>query len=1294
MRIAIESIQRRALHLGFGGLVFLLGAPVACDGDNPPSHRTPTSQAGAAGTGGEAGAAGSPDTGGSGGMAGGGGMAGSAGMAGSPPVDCSVVTFVNPAAGAKLTEADDEQAPAAADADTCDDGFQYSVRAVATAADGTTATLFAGNTELATTTVTGGLATFAEAQLPIGASTLKVQIGPDSCSPALADVTVACNGRPTCDISKPIVSATHPSLNGVPVADGGDRASAAGSPYQVAFEVTTNVEDGQPVSLKIGSSAQLVTTLAKGGKAEFPGVALTPDGDFSIVATCQAKSGKTSKSVEANFTVDTTAPHLTVTEPAAGKHFGPDEDSDAVASGQQFQVCASTDSVDALNLPDSLGAAKNNFCVAQGTATPTCIHATGTSSCVTLNCLDRTPFDLKVTLSDAAGNSTASTIQSVSCSSSLPGVAIINPVAGTGADTSTHILAASTTNVRKDENSGKAGAQFTVVACTDVAAAPMTLLGSVKGQTPQTLATTQSVAAVAADNCPTGKSYVGKFVGATLPESTETALGALIDPTELSVTVSDLGTLGTSPAVDVWVDSAAPSIGVLKPNPLCGRTLQSATPLDLELILLTSTVPVTATVTNNGTTLTYTATTSDIGQANLGSATFSPGTNDVAATATDPAGNSGALVSPCVVTVGNPPVVSWLNPSTTKLNISNDSDPVTPGWQGTLSVQTDSAGTGATVQFSTAGGDLGAPVAVDGSGIATSPVLTLDDAASVTLTATTSDVPSRGIGTISKTVVVDTAVPNAIADLTASVPAALRRQTTFHLAWTSPVDTGGTVTSYDVRVAKGTPINAGNFDAQEQVAYPGAAAAAGATDGLDIAGRLIENDYYFAVVPIDKAGNRGALAATGPAAAHFNATLIAGGTNEMFGHSVDGSTSLDGDAYSDLVVGTENAKTVSIYMGSATGYSTTPTSTIVGVNVGFGRSASIVGDIDSDGLPDLAIGSGANNTVYIFKGRRPWPVSLLESDADYVVQPGAGFDVSSVNGFAITRLGDYNSDGVDDFAVSAPFYAGGGRISVVYGVPNGTPFGTVSLPADYGTRALEIDSSGGTTTGQTLAGLGRFYGGGGTTLVAGAPASAGNGLAFHGLSAQVGPITTADQTFAGPLAGGRTGFGLGFLGGGGSVPLVGIGSPATASNPASGRVDLFAGNVAIGPFSGAHAIYTDSRATAVGDAFGLMVIGSAYANGVTTSLIGDSAPDVVLAPLTEAGAATHIYIMTGQNAMTPDTRDIVSAADVSYQMPVGWQGCSNYSGVIKDSNGDGYGDLAIGEWRRTTGINGQVLVLW
>jgi len=1174
------------------------------------------------------------------------------------------------------------------------------VKVATSAPDGTRAILFSGKNRVADTTVLGGFATFAKAQLSLGTDALRVQVGSDVCAGAQANVNVSCAGLPTCEITSPTISETHPALNGIPVAQGGDRASAPGSPYQVAFEVTTNVEDGRPISLRINSADQLITTLASGGKAKFPGVPLAPDGEYTVVAACAAESGKVSQSGVAKFSVDTTAPDLAVTQPAAGKHFGPGEDSDPATAGQQFQVCGATQALDALNLPSSLGAAQNNFCVGLGTATPSCVPVIGGSSgapCVTLTCQDRVPFDLKVTLGDGAGNKSQATVQGVSCTSTLPGVTIVNPVDGTGADISTHILGANASTARKDENPAKLGAQFTVDACTDVESAPMALLAGVKGQTLQQVATTVSVPAVAGDNCPAGKPYVGKFSGATLPESSEALLGDLLNPTQLAVTASDQGTLGTSPAVNVWVDSVAPTIAEYSPSPLCGKLFQSTNPVTTSVTLLTSAVPLVAKVTNGGTTTTYSTNDADIGLGNLGQITFGLGENAVVATTVDPAGNDGALVSPCIVTVGNPPVVTWVSPLA-KLNIANDGAADTAGWQGTLAVQTDLAGVaGATIQFSTAAGNLGAPVAIDGTGKATSPVLTIADAAAVTLTATTSDISGRGVTASKQTVVVDTQAPSAIATLTATVPPDLRRQTTFRLTWTAPDDNGSSVATYDVRISKGTPITSANFDAQERVLYGASPAAAGSPDALNATDRLIENDYYFAAAAIDKGGNRGPVVTAGPTAAHFNSTLLSSGAaDEMYGYTVDGSTSIDGDSYSDLIVGAFNSKTVYVYMGSATGYSNTPSTTISGATVGFGRSATIVGDIDSDGLADLAIGSSADGggTVYIFKGRAAWPSSLQQTSADYVVQGLTGFS-GSHNGFTIKRLGDFNADGIDDFAVAAPFYSSNvGRVSVVYGVAANSSFGTVSLPTDYGTRALQLDAPSGTNFGQTLAGLGRFYTGGGSTLVVGAPGSSGAAFSYHGLAGQLGPVTTAIHSFAGPIAGGRTGFGLALLGGGSSLAVVGVGSPASDTDPAIGQVDLFAGTPASGPFSGARATYTNSRANLTQDAFGVLVAGGAYANGVTTSVIGDSAPDVVLGGLKEGGAATHIYLLTGQNAMTPGTRDIVSAADVSYQMPSGWLGCSQFSGTIKDSNNDGYGDLAIGEWRRTSNFPGHVLVLW
>ncbi len=140
---------------------------------------------------------------------------------------------------------------------TCADGFQYTVAITTNAPAGTMVQLFNNGTVLlATATVASGAASFA-VQLPSsGQSALSIQFpSTAACTDAQSTVTVNCpTTPPTCTISQPTITGTHSKLNGV-LAPAGDRASQIGSPYQVTFTVTTNAEDGQPVTLSYNDAA-------------------------------------------------------------------------------------------------------------------------------------------------------------------------------------------------------------------------------------------------------------------------------------------------------------------------------------------------------------------------------------------------------------------------------------------------------------------------------------------------------------------------------------------------------------------------------------------------------------------------------------------------------------------------------------------------------------------------------------------------------------------------------------------------------------------------------------------------------------------------------------------------------------------------------------------------------------------------------------------------------------------------------------------------------------------------------
>jgi len=1215
--------------------------------------------------------------------------------AGGDSGQCPVAQFVAPTNGQKLTEADD------ADKDQCANGFQHDVQLSTSAPDGTEVKLFANSSQVASSTVQGGTAVFSKVQLDSkGTTVLKAQIGADAACGASATVEVACAGVPTCTISKPAIFATHPALNGVPAAQGGDRVSADGSPYQAAFEVTTNVDDGQPVTLNVDGSPTGVTVNATGGKAHFGGVTLVPDGDHTVVATCISKSGTSGKSATSTFPVDTAGPILTVVSPSDGQHL----------TGAQFEVCGSTTSADAIATGSS------NFCVAIGSASPVCLPAvaggadagSGGGACVSVPCPGGAPFDLNITLTDKAGNPSSKKVQQVSCASTNPSVQIVSPVDGTGADTSKHILAAGSPAGQMQDNDGtKPGAQHDVKACTSAATGTAQLFVGQKGSTLSKLGTPVSLAAATAtDNCPTGLGFVASFLGATLPESVEDSAGALSTATELRVEVIDQSlAVGVSPVVDVWVDSVKPLITPWTPTPLCGQLQQSGVAYTTNFVLGATVAPVNVTITNGASTQNLTAAFVAAGQATFGQVTFQVGDNSISATATEPSGNQGALQSPCIFKVGNPPTVTWLTPTaSTNLNAASDGSGSTPGWQGTLQVQTSLAGVGgATVQFSTnPGGNLGAPVPVDASGKATLAAATIPEGDPVQIIAQTNDTGS-GVGTATLSQPVDTEVPSPITALVATIKD--RRQTSFHLAWTAPAD-GGTksVYSYDLRVSN-QPITAGNFDSiTDKVTYSGSPAAPGAADGIDILNRFIERDYYFAVAALDKAGNRSPIVSTSTATrANFTQTILSTGiTNQNFGLQVDGSSDLNGDGLSDILVATGNDTRAYIYSGKSSFAAGSPDVTFTGTSPLFGYSASVVGDVNSDGYLDVGIGSPSVGKVFVYAGSAGgWNASYAETDATWVFSSDASL-AGSLFGNNVTRLGDFNGDGFDDFAIGAGKATGdsGATIVVLGGSSLASLTASVSTPP-AGTIAIKGDSGyPGGRLGTSILGLGKFFSAPGNSMVAAAPFGTNNGrsYAFHGQSGTSGfiAIGAADQTVDGPSAGSRSGMSVGLLGnlGGAGLPGVAIGTPNWDST--GGFATLYLG--ASGqPFGGSSIKLTNSKATTAGDGFGLAIVTGGFSGtSVTTSFIGgDSVPDVGVAGLTEAGATGTLYLFTGQHAASLGAvADVVTTADVQLPLPTGWVGTTRKCSAIKDLNGDGYGDLALGEFKRTTGYNGRVLVLW
>ncbi len=172
-----------------------------------------------------------------------------------------------------------------------------------------------------------------------------------------------------------------------------------------------------------------------------------------------------------------------------------------------------------------------------------------------------------------------------------------------------------------------------------------------------------------------------------------------------------------------------------------------------------------------------------------------------------------------------------------------------------------------------------------------------------------------------------------------------------------------------------------------------------------------------------------------------------------FGYSVATAGDVNGDGYSDVIVGAskyDNGQTdegaAFVYHGSAGGLSASPAWTAEGDRAGveFGFSVGTAGDVNSDGYSDVIVGAWYYDNGQTEEGRAfvyhgsagglsTAPVWIVESD-----QQGARM------GNSVGTAGDVNGDGYSDVIVGAHDYDDGatdavGRVYVYYGSVAGLP---------------------------------------------------------------------------------------------------------------------------------------------------------------------------------------------------------------------------------------------------------------
>ncbi|MBL8008380.1 MAG: FG-GAP repeat protein [Ignavibacteria bacterium] len=163
-------------------------------------------------------------------------------------------------------------------------------------------------------------------------------------------------------------------------------------------------------------------------------------------------------------------------------------------------------------------------------------------------------------------------------------------------------------------------------------------------------------------------------------------------------------------------------------------------------------------------------------------------------------------------------------------------------------------------------------------------------------------------------------------------------------------------------------------------------------------------------------------------------TMTGEAGNILFGGSVSSAGDVNGDGYSDVIIG---ASGYSGYTGRAYIYfgGTSMDNTADVIMTGespssFGKSVSSAGDVNGDGYYDVIVGANdySSNTgrAYIYLGG-----SSMNNTADVIM---TGEATINYFGFSVSTAGDVNGDGYSDVIVGANFYSSNtGRAYIFFG---------------------------------------------------------------------------------------------------------------------------------------------------------------------------------------------------------------------------------------------------------------------
>jgi len=153
---------------------------------------------------------------------------------------------------------------------------------------------------------------------------------------------------------------------------------------------------------------------------------------------------------------------------------------------------------------------------------------------------------------------------------------------------------------------------------------------------------------------------------------------------------------------------------------------------------------------------------------------------------------------------------------------------------------------------------------------------------------------------------------------------------------------------------------------------------------------------------------------------------------DYFGLSVSSAGDLNNDGYNDFIIGSPgndqvalNAGCAYVYFGGET-LQNKPDLTHTGqkTNGRFGSSVSCADDVNGDGFSDILVGGFSTGEVKLYFGNK-----VMDNVADLILKGGVS---SSSFGNSVSSAGDFNNDGFSDIMVGAPRYDRNNLLSRLY----------------------------------------------------------------------------------------------------------------------------------------------------------------------------------------------------------------------------------------------------------------------